>query len=230
MIKLNPDLFEAHAADHESARLHAQNLDLSLGLRVEEIEKGLLQRAQAVQPNGNHRTWGAAIHQGNQTWVGLSHQTLQTPYLELVQICNLLVPSGGELMVDLGAGYGRLGLVLAALYPDVNFKGFEFVAERVKEGERIFEMYGCKRASLVEQDLTAAGFELPEADYYFLYDYGTVGKIRQTLRELEKIAEYRKFRIIARGQGVRSLIHYEHSWLTTASPIHEDNFSIYSHF
>lgn len=230
MMKLNPNIFEAHASDYESARAHAQKLDQALGFRVEEVEKGLLEKARSQQPDGNHLTWGAAIHEGNQTWVGLSHQTLQTPYLELVHICNLLGPSAGELMADLGAGYGRLGLVLGVLNPEVNFLGLEYVPERVREGQRILEMYECRRASLLQQDLTAAGFVLPEADYYFLYDYGTVGQIRQTLRDLERIGERRKFKIIARGKGVRSLIHHEHLWLTVAGPIHQENFSIYSNF
>lgn len=230
MTKLNPSIFEAEAFDYESARLHAEKLDQALGFQVEDIEKGLLARAQAKNPDGSHQTWGASIHEGNQTWVGLSHQTLQTPYLELKQICELLGPRPGELMVDLGAGYGRLGIVLATLYPEVKFLGYEYVSERVAEGARVLKLLGCDHSRLLEQDLTAEGFAIPSADYYFLYDYGTLPQIRQTLKQLEKIADHQKFKIVARGKGVRSLIQYEFPWLTVGGTSHHEHFSIYSHF
>lgn len=205
-------LFDAPAG-HEGARAHAEALDLRLGVEVARIEAELLGRARYINPEGNHASWGASIHKGNQTWVGLSHQTLQTPYAELRSMCEALKLEAG-LMVDLGAGYGRMGLVLHGLYPQMAFLGYECVAERVKEGNRIFEKYQCYNARLIEKDLTDLAFELPEADYYLIYDYGTIPHIRHTLKQLEKLADRRKFKLIARGKGTRSLIAYEHPWLS----------------
>jgi precorrin-6B methylase 2 len=144
-------------------------------------------------------------------------------------MCHLLRPLPGETVVDLGAGYGRLGLVLAGHYPEVNFIGFEYVKERVTEGSRILEIYQCQRASLIQQDLTDEKFSLPLADYYLIYDYGTVAHIRQTLKKLEELSSRKKFKVIGRGKGTRSLIQYEHPWLADVfDPIHRENFSIYS--
>jgi hypothetical protein len=227
MTYLNPTLFTSFN-DDDLARQESEKLDLELGFEVAKIEGQLLNQAQELDPNGNHKTWGASLHQGNQTWVGLSHQTLQTPYSELKEMCELLRPRRHETIVDLGAGYGRMGLVLKALYPDVNFIGYEYVSARVKEGQRILEKFECHRSQLLEQDLTAKEFNLPLAEYYFVYDYGTLQHIRDTLKQFEKLADHHKFKIIARGKGTRSLIQYEHPWLADVYPaIHEENFSIF---
>ncbi len=182
-----------------------------------------------MRPEGNHKTWGHFLHQGNQTWVGLDPQTLQTPYLELKEVCELLSPEAQQSIIDLGAGYGRMGLVLNALCPEVKFVGYEFVAERVNEGRRIFAQHELNHAELYVQDLTDKHFVLPVADYYFLYDYGELAHIRRTLKQLEDLADRHSFKVVARGKGARSLIEYEHPWLSDVyTPIHRENFSIYS--
>ena len=228
MTYLNPALFNSFDT-YELARLEAEKIDIHLGFEVERIEKLLLAGAMELDPKGNHKTWGARLHEGNQTWVGLSHQTLQTPYSELIKMCRYLNPASASTMVDLGAGYGRMGLVLKVLYSEVNFVGYEYVRERVDEGNRILNKYECHKALLLQQDLTANDFELPQAEYYFVYDYGTLTHIRATLKQFKKLADHHKFKLIARGKGTRSLIQYEHPWLADVYPaIHEENFSIFS--
>lgn len=228
MTYLTPSLFD-RPNDHSQARRASEQLDLLLGVAVASIEEKLLGFARLKDPQGSHKTWGPGIHQGNQTWVGLSHQTLQTPYSELIQMCELLNPRSGSLVVDLGAGYGRMGLVLESFYPEVRFLGLEFVEERVVEGARIFEQYNCRRARLLQGDLTQEGFELPEAESYFIYDYGTLPHIRRTLKQFEELSERKSFKLVARGHGVRNLIHYEHPWLANICPaIHRENFSVYA--
>lgn len=229
MTRLKPDLFIAPDDSPEGARKHSEELDQLFGFKIPQIETQLLASACALNPMGSHKTWGQSLHGGNQTWVGLSHQTLQTPYSELKQICELLDPSPGSRVVDLGAGYGRMGLVLAGLYPEVSFLGLEYVPERVEEGSRVLKELECHKSKLAVQDLTQESFELPEAEFYFLYDYGTVAHIRKTLTQLESMALKKKYRLIARGKGSRSLIQYEHPWLSQVyPPIHEEEFSIFS--
>jgi hypothetical protein len=229
MVKLCRELFKSDDHTFEAARLHSEALDQVLGFRVFEIEEKLLSLAKEKMPEGSHKTWGQALHGGNQTWVGLSHQTLQTPYNELREMCELLNPPPKSCMIDLGAGYGRLGLVLGGMYPGVKFIGYEYVPERVQEGQRILTLAGCENAQLLEADLTSEFFQLPIAQFYFLYDYGTLPHIRKTLVQLEKIAETSKFKVIARGKGVRSLIQYEFPWLADVYPvIHQEHFSIFS--
>lgn len=201
-------------------KLPSQDLDKLLGFRVHEIEKDLHRQALQKDPGGNHHTWGASLHGGNQTWVGLHPETIQTPYAELIRICQKLELKTGEIVVDLGAGYGRLGIVLRELHPGVEFLGIECVPERVEEGKRVHGL------NLVQGDLTHSEFLPPEANHYFIYDFGKVSHIRDLLKKLSMIADRKKITITGRGKGIRSLISHEFLWLT---PFHEEeNFSLYS--
>jgi hypothetical protein len=209
--------------------LTSPQIDREFGLEIDRIEEVLWRRAKALRPEGNLSNLSHVLHDGHQTWVGLEPQVLNTPYEELLQICEVLRPEEGQHFVDLGAGYGRLGLVLNLLYPEVTFTGYELVPERVDEGNQVFLKEKCHKAKLITQDLTASDFVLPKADFYFLYDYGKVHHIRQTLSDLEKLAMAGKFKVIARGQGSRSIIEHEHPWLSQIYPVYRaEHFSIYS--
>ncbi len=214
---------------NELFSLSSPEIDQYFGLQVNDIEESLYLAAKTLRPQGDLSNLGHVLHQGHQTWVGLEPETLQTPYQELLRICELLGPKAHDLMIDLGAGYGRLGLVLHHLYPGVNFKGYELVRERVNEGNRIFQKHNCDRAQLYTQDLTDPDFKIPTASFYFIYDYGKVAHIRETLKQIENFTSSGSFKVIARGKGTRSIIEHEHPWLTQINPvIHEENFSIYS--
>jgi hypothetical protein len=213
--------------DLESSWLISEKIDHMLGLRVNSIEEDLLQRARNLLPHGNHKTWGPGLHQRNQTWVGLYPQTFLTPYSEIKQMLEMLQLSAGQRLVDLGAGYGRMGMMLGFFYPEVEFIGYELVEERVKEGNRVLELLELP-TRLIQQDLTTNQFMLPAADVFFIYDYGEVSHIRHSLKQIESIAESKAIRVIARGKGSRSLIEHEHPWLCQINPpIHQERFSIY---
>lgn len=200
-------------------------IDRNFGLRVTETEAALLKKAKKILPQGNHHLWGEALHDGNQTWVGLHPETIQTPYSELKEICDLLEPEAGETVVDLGAGYGRLGLTLRGLYPESYFLGIEYVPERVEEGARVLQKGEDPRHSLLAGDLTDPEFSIPKGEYYFIYDFGKVPHIRSILNQFSTLADERRFTLVARGQGIRSLIEMEFSWLIETE--RRKNYSIY---
>lgn len=203
---------------------NSKALDQRLGLEVVNIEKDLLEEARRHRPHGHMGNWGPDFHQGHQTWVGLDPQVLQTPYQELLKMCELLVLQPGEHVIDLGAGYGRLAWILKQKYPEVSFTGYEYVKERVDEGNRVLQ-----EELLIQQDLSDPDFELPVADSYFIYDFGKVQHIRKILQQLEDMAETNSFKVVARGRGTRSMIQHEHPWLAQINPPHhEENWSLYS--
>lgn len=207
----------------------SEELDKKFGLRINEIEDNLLKAARSLRPDGDMDNLGSVLHDGSQTWIGLDPQTLNTPYEELYRLCEVLKPAPGTHMVDLGAGYGRLGLILSEKCPGVRFTGYELVKERVEEGNRVFQERGLDDCKLYTQDLTDLDFKIPEADYYFIYDYGKVAHIRETMKQIEVMADKIKFKVIARGKGSRSIIEHEHPWLSQVFDVHhEENFSIYS--
>lgn len=216
--------------DLEIYRRAPEDIDRCFGLRIEAIEASLLKKARELRPDGVMANFSEALYQGNEVWIGLDPQVLNTPYEELIQLCTLLNLRPGELMVDLGAGYGRLGLVLHSYFPGTRFIGFELVQDRVEEGQRIFNEWDCTNAVLLSQDLMSEEFELPVAQYYFIYDFGKVSHIRAILKKLEALSDQHHFKVIARGRGVRSLIEHEHRWLTSLHEVHhEELYSIYSY-
>lgn len=200
-------------------------IDRNLGLPVTAVEAELLARARALRPRGNHHLWGEALHDGNQTWVGLHPETLQTPYAEIRKALELLNPKSGEEVVDLGAGYGRVGFALATLFPEVKFLGIEFVPERVAAGNQVFHRLGRSGLRLECGDLTEKNFELPKAAHYFIYDFGKVEHIRRILERFSEHADHHRFTLVARGQGIRSLIEKDFPWLIETH--RRENFSLY---
>lgn len=200
--------------------------DLFSLYNIFEIEKELLTRARLLNPDGHHRSWGDSLHGGNLTWVGLDPRTLITPLEELEDVISRLNPKLDEVLVDLGAGYGQMALVLKEAAPEVYFKGYEIVPERVYEGQRVLKFMGCERAELFIQNLTEADFKLTNADYYFVYDYGKVPHMRHTMKQIENQLGSRPFKIVARGQGIRSLIDYEFPW--AIKTFEDERFAIYS--
>ncbi len=202
------------------------DIDKLFGFRVNEIEGRLLEKARTLSPGGNHHTWGSLLHEGNQTWVGLHPETIQTPYSELLRMTEKLDLRPGDKVIDLGAGYGRLGILLHKLHPRVRFQGIEFVPERVAEGQRVYQLQGLDPDTLCIGDLTREEFMPELADHYFVYDFGKVPHIRHLLHKLSRIADSRKFSVTGRGKGIRSLISHEFPWLTPC--YEEENFSIYT--
>lgn len=206
-------------------------IDRELGFAIDDIELSLIKRAQALAQSNDVYSLGKVLHQGHQTWVGLDPQVLQTPYGELLEICQHLKLSSDSHIIDIGAGYGRLGFVLQQVSPQSKFTGYEFVKERVVEGNRVLQLHGCQNAMLFEQDILHENFMLPHTQYYFIYDFGFPPQIRKILQQLEIIGTHHNIMVVARGKGIRSQIHHEHLWLCGAfTPLHLENLSIYSNY
>jgi hypothetical protein len=203
--------------DHELIRHeHSQIVDRILGYRMKFIEEMLVAEASAFDPNGSHDSWGPKMHQGVQTWVGLDLVTMQTPYSEMARIFQMLKLKPYQHVIDLGAAYGRMGALIGGLYPKAIFTGFEYVKSRVDEGNRVYQELGLANCKLVQQDLFAKDFNLPEADIYFIYDYGQVEHIHHTLKQIYEVAKRRPIRLIARGKYTREIITSHHQWLDLA--------------
>lgn len=210
LLKLPPE------ATYAQAQLHAAAVDQWLGLETERIEHELVARRTA-QPD-------------QQLWIGLPVQAMLTPYTELRAMLARLAPLPGQTIVDLGAGYGRMGLVIARHHPGVSFVGYEYVSERVNEGRRVIaeQLARNSRIELSQADLAAPDFMPVAADTYFIYDYGTRAAIQKSLNDLREIARTRPLTVIGRGRASRDAIEREHPWLSQVrKPEHLGHYSIY---
>lgn len=196
---------------YRDEQAHATQVDAWLGLATAETEARIL--ASRTTPAGQN------------LWIGLPVQTLLTPYLEIRRILAQLSPPSGSRIVDLGTGYGRMGFVVERHHPGTEFIGYEYVAERVREGARVF---GRPRIFIEQADLNAPDFSPASADYYFLYDFGSREAIQKCLEDLRQIARQRIIQVVGRGRSSRDAIEREHPWLSQViTPVHGRQTSIY---
>ena len=143
---------------------HAAKVDAWLGLKVDDVESYLTKKGCRSRAPG-------ALREQQQLWIGLASKSLLTPYTEIRSLLHRLNPPPGSTIVDLGTGYGRMGFVVGRHYPDVNFIGYEYVGERIKEGRRCMTPLKFAHVSLEHADLSDPAFVPAVAEYYFIYDF-----------------------------------------------------------
>lgn len=176
--KLNSSLFDILEdariySDHAlEKRKFSSEFDLALGFKIKKIEESLRAKALSIDPDSFFDKWGPLLHDGAQTWIGLDFQILQCSYHDLYQIFIALKMKPQQKIVDLGAGYGRIGIFLHHFLPSAHFLGIELVKERVEEANRIYAQNGLKNKLMIEGDLSKLT-ELPSGDFYFIYDFGS---------------------------------------------------------
>lgn len=162
----------------------SSQIDLDLGFKIKQIEQILQMKAKLLAPEKQFDQWGPTLHGGAQTWVGLDFQILQTSYHDLKSLFQMIKPLPTEKIVDLGAGYGRVGIFLHVFYPKTQFLGLELVQERVDEGNRLLQNFRSPNKRMEVSDLNELE-ELPEGDIYFIYDFGSVDHIKKILHLLK---------------------------------------------
>lgn len=202
------------------SRAHSCIIDYLLGLESKDIENKLV-----FDKKENPRQTYNVLS----TWIGLHHQTLQTPYHDILQIGQTLLPLKPKLIVDFGAAYGRIGFVLNTILPETEFLGLEIVEERIKEGNRILKEYNKKNVQLISKDILSKNFEIPKADIYFIYQFGQINEVNALLKSLAQKFKKEEFLLIIRGDEVRDLISNSFPIFSESiSPVHQPPWNIYS--
>lgn len=207
-------------ASYEEAKRQAEKLDQIFGFKFDSIEKNLLLKKEEFEKS--------ETYQDRQFWIGLDIQSLQTPYSEIVDMVHKLNPKAGDVWIDLGAGYGRVGLILGLLCSDVEFYGYEFITERVDEGNRVRDNWQIKNGSLLQADLIQDQIDFSKGNVFFLYDFGSRSDVYQMLDKLKNVAAQKPIQVIARGRGVKNWILMDFPWLSQVNPPqHFDTWSLF---
>lgn len=193
---------QENISSYPEAKIHSAKLDLDFGFDCENIE------SQLIKDNDHDRV----------LWIGLDLQVLQTPYSEILAMLTHANLKDGEHAIDLGAGYGRMGMVIGYLFPTLKFTGFEFVNERVLDGNKIYAQHEIRNSKMIYADLAADEFQIPDADLYFIYDFGSKKDVYVALEKLRVKAQSKNIQVIARGGGVRNWIIQDFPWLSQMVP------------
>lgn len=136
---------------------------------------------------------------------------VQSSYLSLFLTLRHL-PQTPLKMIDLGSGYGRVGLVAGLLNPQWSFIGYEFVEHRVRSADEAADRLGLRpRVIFLKQDLSETGFELPSADVYYLYDPFNTGTYHRMLEQINKNRLQGSVSIVAKG-GAMQFLQAQGGW------------------
>lgn len=210
-----------------SDREYAQHLDVALGFHITEIEKKLSKQYRSH----NEISSDKPLYTNNHAWIGLHPQILQTPYQEILDFFEVLKKYPIDNIVDLGSGYGRVGLVMQAYLPQAQFYGIEVVNERSEEANRIFKHFELNNCRSESWNLLEEIEKIPEADLYFIYDFSEPEDIRTLLNYFSSLLDKKKFFLVAKGDGIRSLIQnkYPEFW-AAFGVVHHHKWSLYSSF
>lgn len=207
-------------------RVHSKKLDKKLGFKISKIETKL---SQVYRPYNlsEDPTNKKKHYKGGQAWIGLHPQALQTTYNDIYAAFTYLAGANITRVVDIGAGYGRVGLVLGSIFPDAQFLGIELVVQRVNEGNRIFEKFNLSNCEIINQNVVEDVKKLPDADVYFIYDFSVKTDIDIVL---ETVFEKRSniFYLVSHGDRVEHLMNskYKYSWYQSEK-VHNTNLRIY---
>lgn len=104
--------------------------------------------------------------------------------------------------IDLGSGYGRVGLVIGLMRPDVQFVGYEFVPERVKiANQACTQLLLDQHVQFITQDLSDADFKIPAADAYYIFDSFTDETYAKITAQLEGLTQTQKVTVVTKGNA-----------------------------
>lgn len=138
---------------------------------------------------------------------------VQTSYASILTLLKHLAPKKGARFVDLGCGFGRLGLAGGMWREDLNFTGYEFVPHRAAGASRAAERMGLQsHVDFHSQDLGDAAFKIPEADFYYLYDPFTDEVYRHVMARLMEVSNSREVTVITKGDAGRRFQEATRGW------------------
>lgn len=127
---------------------------------------------------------------------------VQSGYSTAVTALRYLNLKKGSRFIDLGSGYGRVGLVVGLMRPDVEVIGYEYVPHRVQIATTAAQNLDIdKHVTFLVQDLSAPDFKIPLADTYYIYDSFSDDTYNHVISQLLEIAAQRKITIVTKGNA-----------------------------
>ncbi|MBI4218374.1 MAG: hypothetical protein HY610_04580 [Elusimicrobia bacterium] len=166
-------------------------MDWLLGLNVTEVES-------QVQQN-------YSVHDGSGEQIGYE----PIPYDLLLQLFQNIHLESGEVVYDLGFGYGRF-LIYAGLVTEPKLKGVEIVTERVEHvrqaAQRLNIPMDLLSGNVLDRDLS-------DGDLFFMYNPFSVTTRVKVLEKLRWLSKEKKIRIVAMGDTLNKFIEDSQSWL-----------------
>lgn len=160
------------------------DVDVVLGIDYQEARETMLQSTGAER-----------LYEGGGAGV-------QTSYSTILKVFEALNPQAHSHLVDLGSGFGRVGIISGLWREDLRFSGYEYVGHRVAAANASAERAGVAgQVRFFEQDLSDPSFQIPEADAYYLYDPFSASTYQHVFRRLAELSRERSISIIVKADA-----------------------------
>ncbi|MES2856886.1 MAG: class I SAM-dependent methyltransferase [Bdellovibrionota bacterium] len=125
---------------------------------------------------------------------------VQSSYTTLITALDAIGPAKGARFIDLGSGYGRAGMVVGILRPDMEFFGYEYVDHRIEVSKASALRAGLsEQVHFFTQDLAALDFEIPDADVFYLFDPFTEETYIHVFEQLKRMGLRKEIVVAAKG-------------------------------
>eukprot|EP00656_Telonema_subtile_P012908 TRINITY_DN16534_c0_g1_i4.p1 TRINITY_DN16534_c0_g1~~TRINITY_DN16534_c0_g1_i4.p1 ORF type:complete len:524 (-),score=90.00 TRINITY_DN16534_c0_g1_i4:281-1852(-) len=141
----------------------------------------------------------SGTYRGQETWVHAHVSELMSPYHDLFCLLHHLDPDPASLVVDVGSGTGRLGVVVPLSFPELRYHGYEIVASRHLLGHSVVKNLDLPNVShFIAQDVVHWAFDFPDASrYFFLYDPVSVDLVPVLLSKIHRTSRNQLVTVIA---------------------------------
>lgn len=143
----------------------------------------------------------ASINQKERLYEGAG-VGVQSSYSTTISAFQYLNLAKGSSFIDLGSGYGRIGLILGLMRPDIQFAGYEFVKERVDIANKASIRLAINdHVQFIAQDLSDPIFKIPMANTYYIYDSFTDETYVTIMDQLQRISQSKRITIVTKGNA-----------------------------
>ncbi|OYZ22271.1 MAG: hypothetical protein B7Y39_07665 [Bdellovibrio sp. 28-41-41] len=127
---------------------------------------------------------------------------VQSSYATTLLALRYLNLTKGSRFIDLGSGYGRIGLVVGLMRPDIQFTGYEFVKERVDIANKASENLSMtQHVQFRTQDLASTDFKIPPADTFYIFDSFSDATYAVIMEQLQEMTLHRKITVVTKGNA-----------------------------
>lgn len=200
-LELMSHAFRLESQLQAEKKLLGQHLGLSLYRTFDRLDDLFALNYQADVGMKTDLTRTERLYEG--AGVGV-----QSGYSTVVTALDHLGLTQGARFIDLGSGYGRVGLIVGLLRPDVEFVGYEFVPHRVHIANAATQNFGLQnKVEFFTQDLSLKSFVIPEAEVYYLYDPFSEETYAHVLNQLIAISRKRPITIVTKGNARKWLVN-----------------------
>lgn len=180
---------------------HAQIITARFDLRLSLLIDTLIDmNVRAINLLNRGHAKPTHSHMGPAAW---SDREYGSSYLFLNEALKQGGLSEGQHVVDVGSGFGRLGVLIGIWFPHLKFSGFEINPIKVSESQEVKSRLGLTNIFFYEQDLTAPGFQFPrDVDVFYLFSPLNDESLPVVLDKMRVVATLRPIKVIAlEGDG-----------------------------